>query len=389
MDLKAKQEEGLEIDYSSEKNLKVFLKQEQAIDRQQKKRLQYFFMKAKISDALGPLENWMFRRRLNKYQPPHPPIFILGHWRSGTSFLQSLLGQAHGFLFFNKYQTIFPRSFLMTRKILKPLMNFALQQSKFVKSWKKGVTHNFDDLDTASEIEVALMSQFHPTNLHWGHIFPKNSKYYFDRYLFMENLSDKELRQWERAVRFLNKKVNFTAPNSSLIIKNPGSTAQVRHIRKIYPKSRFIFIHRNPYDVFYSNIKLWNRLMDNLALQQISEEDIKENILYIYRKMHLNYLEDKRHIPPGHLVEIPYQQLGQDPLKSMKVIFEELGLGDFDKNQAYFKEYLSEIHHQKSQYAYKRKDVEHINRDWKFMFDKYDYEIMSQMPKSKNQGKCS
>lgn len=375
MDLKAKQGEGLEIDYSSEKNLKVFLKQEQAIDRQQKKRLQYFFMKAKISDVLGPMENWMFRRRLSKYQPPHPPIFILGHWRSGTSFLQSLLGQAHGFLFFNKYQTIFPRSFLMTRKILKPLMNFALQQSKFVKSWKKGVTHNFDDLDTASEIEVALMSQFHPTNLHWGHIFPKNSKYYFDRYLFMENLSDKELRQWERAVRFLNKKVNFTAPNSSLIIKNPGSTAQIRYIRKIYPKARFIFLHRNPYDVFYSNIKLWNRLMDNLALQQISEEDIKENILYIYRKMHLNYLDDKRHIPEGHLVEIAYEQLSENPQDSLREIFEKLSLGNFDEQMPHFEQYLSSLDHQKSKYERHPVDVKRINRDWKFMFEKYKYLI--------------
>lgn len=363
------------LDTSSEENLKIFLKQEQAIDRQQKKRLQYFFMKAKVSDALGPLENWFFRKRLKKYRPPHPPIFVLGHWRSGTSFLQSLLGQAPGYLFFNKYQTIFPRSFLLTRNILKPLMNFALQQSKFVKSWKNGVTHNFDNLDTASEIEVALMSQFHPTNLHWGHVFPKNSKFYFDRYLFMENLSKKEHLQWQKTVQFLNKKVNFTAPDSTLIIKNPGSTAQVKHIRKIYPNARFIFLHRNPYDVFYSNIKLWKRLLDNLALQQINEEDIKENILYIYRKMHLNYLEDKKSIPEGHLVEIPYQQLSAAPLDSTREIFKKLKLDDYVSCEKHFERYLSEINHKQSHYDYESQDLERINRDWKFMFQHFGYRI--------------
>ena len=375
-----KQKEPEELDYSSERNLKIFLEQEQAIDRQQKQRLQYFMIKAKMSDILGPLENWLFRKRLNNYEPPEPPIFVLGHWRSGTSFLQSLLGEAPGYLYFNKYQTIFPRSFLLTRNILKPLMNFAMQQSKFVKSWKKGVTHNFNNLDTASEIEVALMSQFHPANLHWGHVFPRNSKFYFDRYLFMESLSKKEHLQWQRSVRFLNKKVNFTAPDSTLIIKNPGSTAQVKHIRKIYPNARFIFLHRNPYDVFYSNIKLWNRLMENLALQEISAEDIKENILYIYSKMHLNYLEDKKDIPKGHLVEIPYEQLSDAPTESLRKIFDGLGLADFDNKLPYFKRYLSKINHSKSNYDYQPEDMERINRDWKFMFAHFDYPVEQPVP---------
>ncbi|HKK87747.1 MAG TPA: sulfotransferase, partial [Saprospiraceae bacterium] len=186
---------------------------------------------------------------------------------------------------------------------------------------------------------------------------------------------EKEHLQWQKTIQFLNKKVNFTAPDSTLIIKNPGTTAQVKFIRAIYPGARFIFLHRNPYDVFYSNIKLWKRLLDNLALQVISDEDIKENILYIYRKMHLNYLEDKKAIPAGHLVEIPYQELSSAPKECLSSIFRELGLPNFERKLPHFEKYLNQISHTESHYDYQSEDLTRINRDWKFMFENFNYSV--------------
>ena len=67
--------------------------------------------KALLSDLLSKLESVVYANRLKRYHMPKPPIFVIGHWRSGTSFLQSLLGAPPGYVYFNKYQTIFPDSF--------------------------------------------------------------------------------------------------------------------------------------------------------------------------------------------------------------------------------------------------------------------------------------
>src|SRR4051812_41917392 len=57
------------------------------------------------------------RRRyeaLVKKESVEPPLFVLGHWRSGTTHLHQLLAQDERFAFPNGYQTAFPRTFLTT-----------------------------------------------------------------------------------------------------------------------------------------------------------------------------------------------------------------------------------------------------------------------------------
>src|SRR5688572_400947 len=41
-----------------------------------------------------------------------PPVFVLGHWRSGTTHLHNLLATDERFAFPNNYQAIFPHAFL-------------------------------------------------------------------------------------------------------------------------------------------------------------------------------------------------------------------------------------------------------------------------------------
>ena len=42
------------------------------------------------------------------------PIFILGHWRSGTTFLQNILARDHRLAYPNLYQVMNPHTFLLT-----------------------------------------------------------------------------------------------------------------------------------------------------------------------------------------------------------------------------------------------------------------------------------
>ena len=331
------------------------------VSRKRYNRLFAFYFKMLPTRFLSFIENIFYKKKLKGYEPKKPPIYVLGHWRSGTSFLQSLLGASPQFVFHTKFQTFFPESFLVTEKTIKQPATSILQQVGLIDS---------------SEIEISMLNQAKPYSFHWGQVFPKSWKHYFDKYLFWDTISDEEAEQWNRNVKYLNKKVNFVNPDKQLLVKNPGDTARAKAILNLYPDVKFVFVHRNPYDVYYSSVKLWKKILNNLSLQEITLEEIKEAIIYTYKRVHEKYINDKALIPEGNLVEISYEELKDNPLQTMKVIYEELGLKDFEKDKPSLHKYLEGISHTPTDYKYKTKDLERIHDQWEFMFKHFNYPML-------------
>src|SRR4051812_6161728 len=55
-----------------------------------------------------------------------PPVFVLGHWRSGTTHLHHLLAADRRFATPNVYQTSYPHTFLTTESRSPPLVGGGL-----------------------------------------------------------------------------------------------------------------------------------------------------------------------------------------------------------------------------------------------------------------------
>lgn len=343
------------------------------IDPSKYSKVALYYAKALSASMIRPLESWLYHRKLQAYELPQPPLFVLGHWRSGTSFLQSLLGAAPGYRYYNKFQTFFPDTFLLTRKTLKPLINKLFLQLPVVRAWQNGISHDFESLDTASEIEIAILNQMNPHSFHWGQVFPNKWKYYYDRYLFMDGISQREYQAWCRNFAYLNKKTSFANPADRLIIKNPGDTARLRHILQLYPDAQFLFIHRDPYDVFYSNIKLWKKVLGNLAVQETNLSEIKDKVRYIYRRTHENYLRDRQLVPQENLMEISYQSLREDPLRTLESVFDQFNLPDFSEKRPHFQAYLDKLGGRATAYNYDPRDVEAINEEWSEILQAFGY----------------
>jgi hypothetical protein len=71
------------------------------------------------------LMNTLYRRRearlfdqaIRATEITQPPIFIIGHWRSGTTHLISMLGLADQLVYPNSYQVANPYTFLTTERV--------------------------------------------------------------------------------------------------------------------------------------------------------------------------------------------------------------------------------------------------------------------------------
>ncbi|MDX1586625.1 MAG: sulfotransferase, partial [Balneolaceae bacterium] len=188
-------------------NLTMQLRKHGAFSRQNLPKIALFYLKLVLQEPLRILEEVNYSKAIREHSLGKDPIFIIGHWRSGTSFLQYLLGQDSQFGYMNKFQVVFPDIFLYSESFLKPFV------SKIPKTFNltrdaQNMSINLD-LDSPSEIEIALSTMISPASLHWGHIFPKSARQYFDKYLYLERIKEEELNRLRQDYRYLIKKVSL------------------------------------------------------------------------------------------------------------------------------------------------------------------------------------
>ena len=77
------------------------------------------------------LFHWTDQRRLGselKDVVVPPPLFVLGHWRNGTTLLHNLLTVDQRFAFPNNYQSLFPNSFLTAASLHSRAIDFFRNQ---------------------------------------------------------------------------------------------------------------------------------------------------------------------------------------------------------------------------------------------------------------------
>ncbi len=335
------------------------------------------YLKLLLSEPFRIIERKKYREKYTKTAPGRSPVFIIGHWRSGTTYLHNLMSSNPHFIYQTKYQNFFSDNFLTTEEFFKPFLSRILNFFSPVSKWKFKTSKTMD-LDTPSESDTALISEISEVTYHWAHLFPQASRKYFDKYLFLEKLSENELIKWKQTMKILLNKVYLKKRAGKLLIKNPGDTARIQHLLDIYPDAKFIFIHRNPYDVFYSNLKLWSIVANTVSLQKISERERKDIVLYVYQKLHQKYLEQKKLLRPGQLIEIRHENLIKYPLDALQQIYEKLGLEGFEEAAPFFYSKIEgESPWRKGTYQYQSEDIAEINEKWDFAFDLWHYQKWS------------
>lgn len=343
-----------------------------------RKMIRLIYLKILLSEPFRLMERKKYKlSHTNQTIPPdNQPVFIIGHWRSGTTYLHNLLSKDPGFFYQNKYENFFSDNFLTTEDYFKPILSKMMNSTDPVKSWKSKTSKTMD-LDSPSESDTALISEISEFTYHWGHLFPRQWKQYFNKYLFLEDISNQELDEWKKNMQSLLNKIYMKKSQGRLLIKNPGDTARIKHLLEIYPSAKFIFIHRNPYDVFYSNLKLWTHVIHSVSLQEISKEEIKDIVLKVYRKLHQQYLEQNQLLRSDQLVETSYEKMIESPINSLQEIYQKLGLSGFQKALPFFTSYIDATLDGKiSRYRNFPDDISKINQQWDFAFDRWKYPKM-------------
>lgn len=268
------------------------------------------------------LQEGQHGRHIDHTRITQPPIFVLGHWRTGTTLLHELLilDDRHGSP--TTLQCFEPCHFLLTEHLFK-------KYGKFLMPDKRPMDNMAAGWDRPQEDEFALALLGLPTT-YTDFAFP-NRPAMHPGSLDLSGLTPRELATWKRTfLRFLQT-VNYRDPRR-LVLKSPPHTARVPVLLELFPDAKFVHIVRDPRVLFASTVKLWMSLAHRHGLQTPKETpELHEKVYREFRIIAERYEEAKSQIPTGNLVEVRYEELTRDLVGGTEAIYSGLNLGGFEQ----------------------------------------------------------
>jgi omega-hydroxy-beta-dihydromenaquinone-9 sulfotransferase len=276
------------------------------------------------SSLLAWRENRLNGKRISEAPNPPPPVFIVGHWRTGSTYLHQLLNCDPALNAPTIFQCSFPESFISARSFAVPIMFPFVRGHRPMDNVKVGLNEPHED-----EYALFRLSGFSPLE---RFIFPRNERYFLlnDETFLPTNQSS--LATWKTSLLRFVKKLHF-ASGQRAVLKNPFHSLRIPLLRELFPEALFIHIHRNPLNVIPSTVHMWSVFGRQNAMRSEwsppSVADVISGFSYISTRLK----DDLAGLPQERCASIAFEELEQDPIKIMKDVYSRLGL-DFSEATA-------------------------------------------------------
>lgn len=274
-----------------------------------------------------------------------PPVFILGHWRSGTTHLYNVMVKSGDWAFVPPVATGLPWDLFGLARVFRPLLEKALPAHRYIDNIP--VT---PDSPQEDEIAIANMTDL---SFYHGIYFPKAFDDFLTRGLFFDGCTQRDVARWRARFIYLLRKLSKYQDGRTLLIKNPVYTGRLAMLREIFPSAAFVHIRRNPYDVFLSMRNFYKKLLTEFALQPYDHIDIDEAILSVYGRMMDAIERDAAGLSSPVYLDLAYEDLERDGVGTIARIYESLRLPGFDGAKPKFQAYLASVKtFEKNKFAY-------------------------------------
>ncbi len=344
------------------------LKRENTIDKIYRPMARRIVFMNYLSRPLQLLQNNLNRGKLKRINfEDEPPLFILGHWRTGTTFLHNLLHLDKHYGYLSNYQTFVFTVALLSKRVVRALSKPLFPTERSQDNVKVSPSYPAEEEQPFSMISTRTgMNTF---------FFPRN-RMYFDKYNVFKGISVREKRLWQRDYIYLLRNISLYNHKKQLLLKNPHNTGRVKELLELFPHAKFVFLHRDPYTVFLSTLHMFDRVVRTQFFHDVSDKEIEDLVMYMSREMLQKYLDDRHLIPEGNLIEVPYQDLSDKPYETVKKIYEELSLPEFKQVEPAINKHLEEVKGYKKN-VFKELSPEQkvrVRKELDFYFKEFGYE---------------
>jgi hypothetical protein len=313
--------------------------------------------------ALWALEALFWGRAVRRTAIEPRPLIILGHWRTGTTWLHELLALDDQFTSPSTYQTMAPNHFLISKPWASRLFFWILPTRRPMDNMPVG-------WDRPQEDEFALANLGVPSP-YLTVAFPNEGPVY-EEYLTLD-VPEADRARWKETLLHFLKKVTY-AERKRLIVKSPPHTARVKTLLEMFPDARFVYLVRDPFVLFSSTVNLWRKLYEAQGMQVPTFAGIEEHVFTTFARMHERFERDRGLIPAGRLYELRYEDLIQAPTARLAEMYEQLELGDFGRVREAVERFVADnADYQTNRYELSPERREEIARRWAGYISQHDY----------------
>jgi hypothetical protein len=271
-----------------------------------------------VNSCLGRIETVVLPPPASAANVPNP-VFIVGHWRTGTTFLHELFALDPRRRCPTTYECLLPNHFRLTERWLKPWTGFLLPELR----WFDGIPVGWD---RPQEDEFALLNLGIASPYSWI-AFPRQ-RAKDTAYLDLETLSADEQSQWERAFQHLLRRLVAHRPGQ-LVLKSPTHTCRVPTLLRLFPDARFIYLVRHPRDVVPSTVRMWQALFTSQGYQHPPSAGLVDWVLDTFDHFHQRFEDTRERIPQRRLAVVRFEEFVAAPADTLRRVYDALELGDF------------------------------------------------------------
>jgi hypothetical protein len=270
-------------------------------------------------------QSYWFERSLSLQRslpqaPPleHDPIFVLGLWRSGTTYLHEMLGACPGLLHPATWQCMNAANFRLRQK---PVATASVQRPM------DGFTI---DAFSPQEDEFALLALGVPS-VYRGFLDPR-------RIPELTQLLDPDSWSCDRPPGWMTLWREFldgvVAGNPGrLVLKSPAHSFRIRALAEGFPNGSFVWLVRDPVETFLSNRKMWLAMFERYAFWEWNSTVLDQFLLRAFARAAESLSLATSLLPKERLVVVEFDRMVRAPLDTLEGLNRRLHLVDWKSSQ--------------------------------------------------------
>jgi len=259
------------------------------------------------------------------------PVFVIGHARSGTTYLHRMLANDPQFSYVLLWEMFFPS--LIEKRMLRAVLRWdermggrlrkridALDERLFGRSQSVHESGLFAPEEDEFLLTLSCASGF------WVVQYP-----YVDQLDFYYVDDRWPVRKRQRVMQFyrecVRRQLVLNGPGLTHLSKAPIHCGRVESLIETFPDARFVVPVRNPYETIPSFLKL---MQFAWSARKRAEQDMQESFRafvdssYHYYQHPLDVLEAHPEVPS---VIVDYRDLVTNPAGTMRRVYDELEIG--------------------------------------------------------------
>lgn len=308
------------------------------------------------------------------------PLFIIGHPRSGTTFLHRLLNETREFCMFETWEILIPS--LLGRKLLRGTIRRLIQEGKG-SLLPKEAGHE----GALGEVEEEELLFMHNTNTQFVTCLSPLafSDWDFAELVYADQQPEPIRRRSMAFLKGCFQRQIYGLGAPQVVAKMNYSGMRIRSLLEAFPDAKIVYVVRSPLETIPSHLTLHRNMFREMwGLERIPPHLLRRYYerRYRYNVAFYRYLEDviqKGDIPCDRLLVLPYEELRRDPAGSVRKVADFSGIPISTELQ----QRIENQGREQPSYQRRHKNLgleefgltrEQVVADLQFVFDKYGFE---------------